>query len=86
MKRPVPNVRENWRAKGVLCEETANTRSIVCRKSVTGQRSNQLNYVPTSQINKMRNTQCLCGFARFAYVAHIAHDDLNCSYSGLNRP
>jgi hypothetical protein len=26
--------------KGVLCEETANTRSIVCRKSVTGQRSN----------------------------------------------
>jgi len=56
-------------------------------KEVTrGQRSNQLNYVPTRQINKMRNNQCLSGFARFAYVAHIAQDDLNCSYFGLNRP
>ena len=34
---------------------------------MTGQRSNQLNYVPTRQINEMRNRQCLCGFARFAY-------------------
>jgi hypothetical protein len=25
---------------------------------VTGQRSNQLNYVPTRQINEMRNRQC----------------------------
>jgi hypothetical protein len=30
----------------VFYEETADTRSIVSRKSVTGQRSNQLNYVP----------------------------------------
>jgi len=30
---------------------------------MAGQRSNQLNYVPTRQINKMRNIQCLCGFA-----------------------
>ncbi len=34
-----------------------------------GQRSNQLNYVPTRQINEMRNRQCLRGFARFAYRA-----------------
>ena len=34
--------------------------------AVTGQRSNQLNYVPTRQINKMRNNQCLCGLAPFA--------------------
>ena len=34
--------------------------------AVTGQRSNQLNYVPTRQINKMRNRQCLCSFARIA--------------------
>ncbi len=34
--------------------------------AVTGQRSNQLNYVPTRQINKMRNRQCLCGLARSA--------------------
>ena len=26
--------------------------------AVTGQRSNQLNYVPTRQINEMRNRQC----------------------------
>ena len=37
--------------------------------AVTGQRSNQLNYVPTRQINEMRNRQCLCGFAQFAYRA-----------------
>ena len=40
--------------------------------AVTGQRSNQLNYVPTRQINEMRNNQCLCGFARFAYRAPVA--------------
>jgi hypothetical protein len=34
--------------------------------AVTGQRSNQLNYVPTRQINKTRNNQCLCGLAPFA--------------------
>jgi hypothetical protein len=34
--------------------------------AVTGQRSNQLNYVPTRQINVIRNRQCLCGLARFA--------------------
>jgi len=56
------------------------------RNRMAGQRSNQLNYVPTRQINEMRNRQCLCGFARFAYVAQIAQDDLNCSYFGLNRP
>ena len=56
------------------------------KSTVPGQRSNQLNYVPTRQINEMRNNQCLCRFARFAYVAHIAQDDLNCSYFGLNPP
>jgi hypothetical protein len=34
--------------------------------AVTGQRSNQLNYVPTRQINDMHNRQCLCSFARSA--------------------
>jgi hypothetical protein len=58
---------ETWRARGVLCEETADTDR--CRKVVTGQRSNQLNYVATCQINKMRNRQRLCGVARFAYRA-----------------
>ena len=43
--------------------------------AVTGQRSNQLNYVPTRQINDIQNRQCLYGFARFAYVAQIAQDD-----------
>ena len=40
--------------------------------AVTGQRSNQLNYVPTRQINEMRNHQCLRGVARIAYVAQSA--------------
>ena len=40
--------------------------------AVTGQRSNQLNYVPTRQINQMRYIQCLCGFARFAWFALAA--------------
>ena len=54
--------------------------------AVTGQRSNQLNYVPTRQINEMRNNQCLCGFAQIAYIAQIAQSDPDCSYFGLNRP
>src|SRR6266487_1616869 len=47
--------------------------------AVTGQRSNQLNYVPTRQINKMRNRQCLRSIARFAYNAPSALIDPDCS-------
>jgi hypothetical protein len=54
--------------------------------AVTGQRSNQLNYVPNRQINQMRNNQCLCGVAQIAYRAQFARNDLNCSYSCPNRP
>ena len=53
---------------------------------MAGQRSNQLNYVPTRQINKMRNNQCLCGFARFAYRAPVAPDCPKERDSGPNRP
>jgi hypothetical protein len=56
------------------------------RESATGQRSNQLNYVPTRQINKMRNNQCLCGFAQIAYRTLFAQNDPNCWYSSPNRP
>jgi hypothetical protein len=42
---------------------------------MVGQRSNQLNYVPTRQINEMRNNQCLCGFAQVAYRALFARND-----------
>jgi hypothetical protein len=35
----------------------------------TGQRSDQLNYVPTCQINEMLNSQCLYGLLRL----HIVH-------------
>jgi hypothetical protein len=34
--------------------------------AVTGQRSNQLNYVPTRESNEMSNRQSLCGFASIA--------------------
>jgi hypothetical protein len=54
--------------------------------AVTGQRSNQLNYVPTRQINEMRNRQCSCGFARFAYRAPVAPDCPKERDSCPNRP
>src|ERR1700757_1158667 len=40
--------------------------------AVTGQRSNQLNYVPTRQINEIRNRQGLCGVAGIASIAQSA--------------
>jgi hypothetical protein len=40
--------------------------------AVTGQRSNQLNYVPTCQINQMRDRQFLCSVERFHTVHGIA--------------
>ena len=45
------------------------TRLELATSAVTGQRSNQLNYVPTRQINEMRNLQHLCWFAPCAYGA-----------------
>ena len=54
--------------------------------AVTGQRSNQLNYVPTRQINEMRNNQCLCGFAQIAYRALIASPCLQERCFRRNRP
>src|SRR4029077_13292284 len=54
--------------------------------AVTGQRSNQLNYVPTRQINEMRNNQCLCGFARFEYCACICFVCVKESNACPNRP
>jgi len=42
--------------------------------TVRKERSNQLNYVPTRQINEMRNSQYLCGLAPFAYRAPLAPD------------
>src|SRR5260370_16330187 len=53
---------------------------------MVGQRSNQLNYVPTRQINKMRNNQCLCGFAPIAYRALIAFPCLKERSYRRNRP
>ena len=42
------------------CKEMAGTTGLEpATSAVTGQRSNQLNYVPTRQINEMRNRQCL---------------------------
>jgi hypothetical protein len=53
--------------------------SLPSGRAVTGQRSNQLNYVPTRQFNNMRNNQCLCGFAQIAYRAPSALTDPDCS-------
>ena len=53
---------------------------------MAGQRSNQLNYVPTRQINEMHNHQCLCGFARIAYTAWSCLCCLKDRDSCPNRP
>ena len=75
---------------GVLCKpfkRMAGTTGLEpATSAVTGQRSNQLNYVPTRQINQMRIRQCLSGFARFAYIASVAQPDQNCSCFGRNGP
>jgi hypothetical protein len=45
------------------------TRLELATSAVTGQRSNRLNYVPARDYNDLRKSQCLCGFAGFAYGA-----------------
>jgi hypothetical protein len=53
-----------------VLEKMAGTTGLEpAASAVTGQRSNQLNYVPTRQINDMRNRQCLCGFVSGAKSA-----------------
>ncbi len=52
---------------GKLLKRMAGTTGLEpAASAVTGQRSNQLNYVPTRQINNMQDRQCLCRFARSA--------------------
>src|SRR5207253_7828433 len=58
--------------KVVTGEKTADTRSIVCRESVTGQRSNQLNYVPTLFSYLYRKPASLVAFLRFNRFACVA--------------
>src|ERR1035441_5296406 len=70
----------------LLKRMAGTTRLELATSAVTGQRSNQLNYVPTCQINKMRNNQCLCGFARFAYRALVALRCLKKRGYRRNRP
>ena len=53
---------------------------------MAGQRSNQLNYVPTRQINEIRNRQYLCGFEQIAYRALIAFPCLKERSYRRNRP
>jgi hypothetical protein len=42
-----------------------NAKKLLGNRRV-GKRSRQLDHVPSHQINKMRNHQCLCGYVRFA--------------------
>jgi hypothetical protein len=53
---------------------------------MAGQRSNQLNYVPTRQINEIRSRQCLCGIAQIAYRVLIAFPCLKERSYRRNRP
>ena len=65
-----------WGVRKLLKRMAGTTGLEPAASAVTGQRSNQLNYVPTRQINELRNRHCLCGFARFAYRAPVAPDCL----------
>jgi hypothetical protein len=54
------------------CVEKADTRLILCWESVTGQRSNQLNYVPTLFSYLYRKPASLVAFLRFNRFACVA--------------
>jgi hypothetical protein len=54
--------------------------------AVTGQRSNQLNYVPTPEISHIAESCSGCGFAGFAYSAAFALLAPDSGNSGMNRP
>ena len=65
--RPFRALNDFCKSGLTLLERMAGTTRLeLATSAVTGQRSNQLNYVPTRQINDMQNRQCLCGFARSA--------------------
>lgn len=54
------------------CVERADTRLTLCWESVTGQRSNQLNYVPNLFSYLYRKPACLVAFLRFNRFACVA--------------
>ncbi len=60
------------------------TRLELATSAVTGQRSNQLNYVPNRGINDLAYNRANEGFARFAYSALIAWDAPDCRRSWQN--
>ena len=60
------------------------TRLELATSAVTGQRSNQLNYVPNRGINDLAYNRANKGFARFAYSALIAWDAPDCRRSWQN--
>ncbi len=76
-------------ALGAFCKSLNNMAGTTglepAASAVTGQRSNQLNYVPTRQINEMRNNQCLCGFGPLHLVRRLLSVCLERSWR-LNRP
>ena len=61
------------------------TRLELATSAVTGQRSNQLNYVPSRGINDLAQNLANKGFARFAYSALVAWFAPDCKLSWQNR-
>jgi hypothetical protein len=64
----------------------AGAMELECGASVTGQRSNQLNYVPNRGINNLAQNLANKAFARFAYSALFAWIACNSSPSWKNCP
>jgi hypothetical protein len=59
-------------ALSLLKRMAGTTRLELATSAVTGQRSNQLNYVPARDYHDLRKSQCLCGSAGFSYTALCA--------------
>jgi len=68
----------------MLCAETVDARLILFWESVTGQRSNQLNYVPTLFSYLYRKPASLVAFLRFNRFACFASFNPIEPNSGLN--
>jgi hypothetical protein len=75
-----------WAAYKPLKGMAGTTGLEPAASAVTGQRSNQLNYVPTPKISHIAESRAECGFAGFAYSAAFALHAPDNGNSGMNRP
>ena len=78
--------REPFSLRKLLKRMAGTTGLEPAASAVTGQRSNQLNYVPASRINAMRKPSVNKGIAGFACSAQFAEIACDGAYFWQNRP